>query len=204
MRPDCYSFDSGINFFDRAGVDQHFRRIHHGKKFVLLKSIRLFQELHSLETKNFIWRLMKFRREADSTLEVYKEYRVNSDCLNIEIVGRSRKEAAKLAALVLHLRGMVKSMDEDGYLVGVLEKGNINDFAEKFKVWKAISKIYVESVYLREVRFLAGELIFKVRLRFNWCINMLEKDEYQITLTENLELDHKVLAVGQYYCLVGT
>ena len=76
--PDCYSFDSGINFFDRAGVDQHFRRIHHGKKFVLHKSIRLFQELQSLETKNFICRLSKFRCEADSKLEVFKEYRVNS------------------------------------------------------------------------------------------------------------------------------
>ena len=43
---------------------------------------------------------------------------------------------------------MVKSMDDDGYLVGVLKKGNINDFAEKFKVWKAISKIYVESKFL--------------------------------------------------------
>ena len=68
--------------------------------------------------------MSKFRREADSKLEVFKEYRVNSDCLNTEIVGKSKKEAAKLAALVLHQRGVVKSMDEDGYLVGVLEKGN--------------------------------------------------------------------------------
>ena len=135
--PDCYSFDSRINFIDRAGVDQHCLRIHLGKKFVLHKSIRFSQELHSLEMKNFICRLSKFRREADSKLEVFKEYRVNSDCLNIEIVGESKKEAAKLAALVLHHRGVVKSMDEDRYLAGVLEKGNINDFAENFKVWKA-------------------------------------------------------------------
>ena len=118
--PDCYSFDSGINFFDRAGVDQHFRRIHNGKKFVLHKSIRLFKELHSLETKNFICRLSKFRREADSELEVFKEYRVNSDCLNIEIVGKSKKEAAKLAALVLHHGGVVKSMNEDLHKMDIL------------------------------------------------------------------------------------
>ena len=115
--------------------------------------------LHSSETKNFIWRLLKFRREADSKLEVFKEYRVNSDCLNIEVVGKREEEAAKLAALVLHHRGVVKSIDEDAYLVGVLEKGNINDFVEKYKVWRATSKIYVESVYLREVRFLTGELV---------------------------------------------
>ena len=114
--------------------------------------------LHSSETKNFIWRLLKFRREADSKLEVFKEYRVNSDCLNIEIVGKHKEEAAKLAALHHH-RGVVKSIDEDAYLVGVLEKGNINDFVEKFEVWRATSKIYVESVYLREVRFLAEELV---------------------------------------------
>ena len=86
----------------------------------------------------------------------FKEFCVSSTQLkmNVKIVAKSKSEAAKLVGLVLVHKGVVRSLGDDSYILGVIEKNDPNDVAQKFNVWKALDKIYVESVYTREVKCL--------------------------------------------------
>ena len=45
---ECYFETKQIEFFQAAGIEQHFRRAHRGKKFDIIKSKTLLQELHFL------------------------------------------------------------------------------------------------------------------------------------------------------------
>ena len=59
---DCYTETKQIKFLDVLGIEQHYRRIHYGKKLSRQKSNKLFQELHYTETKTFTDKLLDFRR----------------------------------------------------------------------------------------------------------------------------------------------
>ena len=108
-------------------------------------------------------KLSEFRKTSSNS-NIYKEFGITSEALKISIVGRRKKEAAKLAGLILSTKNLVKSLDQDGYVMGVIEKYNITDHAEKFKVWRASDKIYTESICSREVsisRPMAMPLMFQ-------------------------------------------
>ena len=149
---DCYTETKQVKFFDVLGIEQHYRRIHHGKKFSWQKSNKLFKELHYAETKTFTDKQSDFRRGNPG--HNFKEFCISSTQLKMNVVAKSKTEAAKLVGLVLVHKGVVRSLGDDGYILGVIEKNDPNDVAQKFNVWKALDKIYVESVYTREVRCL--------------------------------------------------
>lgn len=153
--PDCYSSDGTKKFYTLPGVDIHYRRVHYKQKaFDHVKSVKLFQELHFNESKLFIDQLSKHRAEYDANSNIFNEYVINSEHLQSNIYAKTKKEAVKLAGLVLMHGGFVQSLSKNGYQVIVVKKEDVCGFPEKFLVWKSCSKIYVESVYTREVNIL--------------------------------------------------
>ena len=148
---ECFTGGKEINFFETSGIKHHFRLAYNGKKFLPNKSAKLFEELHADETEKLVGKLSTFRREFGVGLDVFKEFRVNSPSLSTEVATRNKKEAAKLCGLILFHKNVVRGLQEDGYVLGVFEEDNVNDFAEKFRVWKASAKIYTESFYMKEV-----------------------------------------------------
>ena len=69
----------------------------------------------------------------------------------LNIFAKSKKEAVKLTGLVLSHGDFVKSLSKDSYPTSVVKKGDPNDFAEQFLLWKTSTKIYAESVYSKKV-----------------------------------------------------
>ena len=158
---ECYNHNGKIMFFTSAGVEYHYRRAHKPKTFEHDASSKLFHEMHFNETKSFIEQLSNFRADNYADCNTFKEYVVKSEHLEIvNIFAKSKTEAVKLAGLVLSHGNFVESLSKDGYPISVLQKGDANDFAEKFLVWKASTKIYAESVYTREVKYDVNALAF--------------------------------------------
>ena len=148
---DCHLNNKSINFFTKAGVDYHYRRVHKRSTFDSNESLRLFKNLHFAESKRFIEQLSTFRADHNHDVRAFKEFIVQSKDLETDIFAKSKKEAVKLAGLVLSHGEFVHPMTTSGYPISVIEKANSFDFPEKFIVWRASSKIYTESVYTREV-----------------------------------------------------
>ena len=148
---ECYDTDGSIKFFSSAGVGFHYRRAHKRCAFKEENSLKLFSALHFEETKLFINQLSAFRSSNSLGLDLFKEYKVKTDHLRTSIYGMCKKDAAKLSGLVLSHRNYVNPSLTNGYPLKVIKVGDTRDFAEKFLVWKSPSKIYVESVYYREI-----------------------------------------------------
>ena len=58
----------------------------------------------------------------------------------MNVTAKSKKEAAKLAGLVLAHKGVIKHLADNGYIVGVIDRDNPNENVEKFSVWKTPEK----------------------------------------------------------------
>ena len=147
---ECYAHDNSINFFVN-GVDYHYRRAHKNVSFKSEDSTTLFNQLYFKESVVFLSNLSKFRCANNSSVILFEEYRVNCEHLQTNIFAKSKKECAKLVGLVLSHGNFVNSLSANGYLVSVVKNESMCDFDEKFLVWKSSAKIYVESVYRREV-----------------------------------------------------
>ena len=152
--PECYNHGGNIMFFTMTGVEYHYRRDHKPRTFDHDASSKLFHEMHFNETKNFTEQLSNFRAANYADCNAFKEYVVKSEHLKIlNIFAKRKTEAVKLTGLVLCHGNFVKSFSKDGYPVSVLQKVDANEFAEKFLVYKASTKIYTESVYTKEVKY---------------------------------------------------
>ena len=149
----CYEELGQVFFFEQDGVFHHYRRTHPIRKSKVVQSqtnsSRLFQELHFVESKSFLEKLSEFRDSLKSDL--FGRFAVKSSDLNMNVTAKIKKEAAKLAGLVLAHKGVIKHLADNGYIVGVIDRDNPNENVEKFSVWKTPEIIYVESIFTKSV-----------------------------------------------------
>ena len=157
---ECYAHDGSARFYSSTGVEIHYRHAHKRCAFNPENSAKLFSELHFNESKLFINQLSAFRMENSSGLALFKEYNVRAEHLETHIYATCKQEAAKLVGLVLSHGNFVSPSFANGYPLEVVKVCDASDFVEKFFVWKASSKIYVESVYYREVSVLLANHVF--------------------------------------------
>ena len=130
----CYEELGQVCFFEQDGVFHHYKRTHPIRKSKVVQSqtnsSRLFQELHFVESKSFLEKLSEFRDSLKSDL--FRRFAVKSGDLNMNVTAKSKKEAAKLAGLILAHKGVIKHLVDNGYVVGVIDRDNPNENVEKF------------------------------------------------------------------------
>ena len=113
--PDCKVSQRKVQFFTISGIEFHYRRIHKGKKFDHDMSVGLFHSFHFAETRTFIDKLSTFRKDNDTAETNFIKCALNSECLEMDITTRSKKEAVKLAGCILMHGGFVQPLSKNGY-----------------------------------------------------------------------------------------